>query len=56
MGMKDGSQLKEKLAVKVWKVGQPNKFNYGCKKKEKEDGEEWKKREQKNKEKQGKNQ
>ena len=56
MGVKEGSQLKEKLAVKFWQIGQPNKGKYGCNKKEKEGSEEWRKREQKNKEKQGKNQ
>ena len=55
IGVKEGSQVKGKLAAKFWQTGQPNKVKYGCKQKEKEGSEEWRKREQKSKEKQGEN-
>ena len=54
MGVKEGNQLRGKLALKFWQTRQPNKVKYGCKQKEKEGSEEWRKREQKRKEKQGK--
>ena len=31
MGVKEGSQLRRKLAAKFWQTGQPNKGKYGCK-------------------------
>ena len=52
MGVKEDSQLRKKLVAKFWQIGQPNKGKYGCKQKEKEGSEEWRKREKKSKGKQ----
>ena len=31
ISVKEGSQLRGKLAAKFWQTGQPNKGKYGCK-------------------------